>query len=235
MEYTVYALPFALVSFCKGFYPDVVLIIAVIFFSPLLFRFKIKNLHISHPFLKKGSYEYQSAFRNNYWMLTVCYIIALAGWYNGNENVLQVFYVLAGALYIDALLKDEPLIYTANFLCTNDLFWIKFKNILYNSFVLYLPLFLICGTTNIDSFCRLSFLTLSVILLTYASYLLKYIYSEMLIISLIFLTVLLPLFIVSLIEPLLTILFPVIILLLIFRVHNRISYLFNHDRSKKSV
>lgn len=232
LEYTILSFPLVVLSACKGYYPDLLIHILIVLLTPLLFRFKIKKFHFDHPFLIKGSYEYQTSFRTNYGILLLCYILAFMGLYKENESLTCVFYVLVGLPFIDSLLREEPLLYTANFLCVKDLCELKFKNICYNSLILYVPLLLICTIMNIHLLGKLSFITLLIILLTYISLLLKYALKNYLLSGFLVVCVLIPIFIFSLTYPYVSLLFPLIMVFLLMQTNNRLKYLFCYDTNR---
>jgi hypothetical protein len=223
LEYTIISFPFIILSLVKTYYADLLLYISAIFLSPFVFRLKIKSIRVGNPVFRKGSYEYQTAFRQNYWLLAICYIMAFTGLFKSNENLLYVFYVFAGLLYIFPLLENEPVLYTVNFLCVKDLFEVKLKNILCNHFILYVPFWAICLIKNIDLLDNLILFYFLIILLACSSLLLKYYFNQVILNVLTFLFVLIPLFIFSAIYPLVVITFILFILILLFIVNNRLS------------
>ncbi|OAV64845.1 hypothetical protein Barb6_03081 [Bacteroidales bacterium Barb6] len=233
-EYFLLSIPFLAVSLCKGYYADLVLIVSSILLSPVLFRFKIKGIQLSCPFFRKGSYEYQSAFRTNFIFLALCYFMAFIGMYKGNANLLYVFYVLSGLLYIIPLFKKEPVIYTVNFIRVKDLLAVKFVNVIYNTLLLLLPLLLICPLMDTDMFITLLFLSIPVILFACASVLLNYCFHTDLIIILVFVIVLVPTLIVSVMHPPLSVLFALLLFRLLVRVNNRLSRLLEYDKDRKA-
>ncbi|MDR2407614.1 MAG: hypothetical protein LBE13_05845 [Bacteroidales bacterium] len=188
--------------------------------------FKIKGLSVNFPLLKKGSYEYQTAFRKNYGFLLIAYSLVFTGLYYGNKNLLYFFYSIAGMMYIPSLLKPEPLIYIAHFLSLKDLLRIKFVNTLYNNFILYVPLLVICSIVDITLFLRLLFLFGIVSMLAYASQLLKYAFDSEILSAIVFFCILLPVFIIILIDPICFIFLIFILLLLMLRINNRLRFLF---------
>ncbi|GHT39163.1 hypothetical protein AGMMS49965_04450 [Bacteroidia bacterium] len=231
LEYALVAVPFAILSWCKLFWVDLLLYAPIVLLAPLLFRFKIKTLRFSHPLLRKGGYEYQTAFRSNYGGLFAFYGIALIGLLVENNNLLYAFYAAVGLLYV-LLLKVESPIYTAQFLSVKDLLMVKFKNILYNNIVLYLPLWLICSIYNFQLSGFLLLIAALIVLLGYATQLLTYAFGDILISGILLGGILLPLFVASLIYPPLALLFAVIIVLLSFKVKDRLNSIFNYAENQ---
>jgi hypothetical protein len=205
--------------------------IFTVLLAPLLFRFKIKKPHISHPFLRKGSYEYQTSFRNSCGLLFACYLLVFVGLYTGNENLAYVFHFSIGLLCIDSQIKGEAVLYTANFLCVKDICELKLKNVFYNTTVLYIPVLIPCSVMNFNLSGKLFFMTLLIAVLSYISLLLGYCFPVFLSRFLV-IVILLPLFFLSLIHPYLSLLFPLIAIFLFIKMNKRLKHLFQYDTNK---
>jgi hypothetical protein len=236
LEYSIISLPFLLISLYKGYYIDFLLYVLIVLVAPLIFRYRIKGFSVNCCLFRKGSYEYQLSFRNNYRLSVLFYFLALAGLFHDNRNMFFVFYGLVGLLYIFPLLNTEPLIYTANFLCIKDLIEVKLKNILFNNLVLYLPLFVVCVIKNIHWTATLIFLYFWIVLLSFCSLLIRYANDSHIVTAIIFFVVLLPASVVFLIYPPVGLaVFLPIVLMSFQKANYRLNKLFDYASNRPSV
>jgi hypothetical protein len=217
LEYALLSLPLLVLSACKTHRLGILLQISVILLSPFLFGFKAKPLHLDHPFLMTGSYEHWTAFRRNYGALFCCYLAAGMGLYHANANLFRVFCRLAGLLYINPMVREEPPLYTANFSGVKDLCTLKFKQICCNVTVLCLPLLLISAAMDGCLLWEAVFMTLLMIMLAHGSLLLKYATGNSFLAGCAVVCALFPLFVLSLRYPYAALLFPLLMLFLHYK------------------
>ena len=235
IEYSFISLIFLLLSVIKGFYTDLFFYPIIIFTLPFLKSIRVRNIALSMPWFRKGSYEYQIMFRNSYPVLLICYIIAFLGLYNDNERVFYFGYFISSIFWFLPLLKPEPTIYMLNYLSSTNLIKIKTSNIIVNTLVLSVPFLLISPIGEWITMGMIVILVVSTICSTIGINMLKYCFSgNEFLATMIAVSVLVPLFIMSIIYPLFVLFNLLLNVFIIFRASDKLDLLFNYDNNTTS-
>lgn len=231
-EYFIISIPFALISLINDHRWHLLFYIAFILIAPFLFVFQMRIPKLSFPFFRKGSYEFQIMFKQNYWALLACYCIGFLGVYNDNERVLYVFSAILGILWLSSLINTEPLHYIIIFRSSKNLLTNKIYNILYNTIILYFPFILMSLFFGWECSGTVLYLYIILLLVSICFNMLKYcILKNKFLISLYGVFGIIPLGIISIIYPLAIIGFLFINLFLIFRASEKLDIYFRYDHN----
>jgi hypothetical protein len=229
-EYALYALPLCALSLLKTYRKDLPLYPLILVLSPSFSHCSLKRIpRPSNPLFLRGSYEYQSSFRTNYLALFILYFLSILGMIHRIPYLIYGTCLFAGFLYCPALMKKEPMYYAANFLSWTFLIRTRCFHILFNQFVLLLPM--LCAALILREgvmFMHLLLCYLSMLPLMCVCSLQRYAGKELMQ-EVIFVILLLPLSIVSVfISPWISFSFIPILACYLFLSYRNTYHLFHH-------
>jgi hypothetical protein len=237
LEYILLSIPFVCASL---FRQDYWLALVYPFLAVLISYlpcFRIKSMSVSNPLFLKGNYRYQIAFRKNFLLLLLCYLVAGLGLFHANRAVFYLFGAFAQALYILPLLEHEALPYIRQYTSVRALLRTNVKYVFHSHFILFLPLWLmfVCmENLSLDTSLYMLLFYFCISLLACTAMMCGYLVRQPLMAFFLF-AVLVPLFLVPLAEPAAVLLPVVIILLLKKLLHFYLDKLFRYDTNQQSV
>ena len=142
LEYTALALPFVFICLLKNYFWGIVGCIVLAAVIPLIPNCNIGIRIYTHPFLIRGSYQYQNSMRILLAPYTIAFAVSVLGLIYENVRILQVcvilFIFLLGFLICQPLQKQYILFYASAIRIIKLQLLYAFGN----SFVLLLPFIL---------------------------------------------------------------------------------------------
>lgn len=200
IEYALIALLFIIISLIRGHYGELIFYPIGFLLIPLN---NFKKLYLpkpNFPFFQKGHYEYQRGFRSAWYFFPVAFFLGFQGIYHGNERLFYAGIILAGLICASFHTHPENVQYILRYKSSGRQIQLKLKFILWDTSLLMVPFICMSIFAGTD-YLYTGLLYLTILLFIITCNWVRY-FKNVFLAYAIDLFLLLPLFMLSLAEPL---------------------------------